>query len=341
MDAAAVVLEARDFEPVALRIDHPPPREVVERGAPQHGLLAARVHCDVAADDGCVRGRRVDREDEAGCMSRLLDASGDHTRFGEHGGDRLGDARQCRRLDAIDALKLLDVDDRCKRREWYRAAGVARAAAAGNHGEAGLEAGAHEPRDLSLGIGHQHDEGRLHPPVGGIRCMRDARIGVEADVVAARMGGKSLARTTAQGFGGGEGRRELRDRRACELEQLADFCVADGVRRVTPLFDVRQAMLQRFDQQLAPLRVVEQVLLQVRVAPHDPDVAQYLVQHARRASGAPLRAQVVEQFPTGCAEQPDHDLAVRERSVVVGNLAQPRGRFQLYGGRRGGRGAGR
>jgi hypothetical protein len=134
VDATAVVVEARHFEPVALRIDHPPPREVVERGSPQYGLLAARVHCDVAADDGCVRGRRVDREDEAGRMSSLLDATRDHTRFGEQRGDRLGNARQCRRLDAIDALELLDVDDRRKRRERHGAAGVSRAAAARNDG---------------------------------------------------------------------------------------------------------------------------------------------------------------------------------------------------------------
>ena len=40
--------------------------EVVERRAPQHRLLAAGVHRDVAADARRVRRRRIAREDEAG-----------------------------------------------------------------------------------------------------------------------------------------------------------------------------------------------------------------------------------------------------------------------------------
>ena len=64
VDLAEVVIEARDLEPVAVGVDHAPPREVVERGAPQHRLLAAGVHRDVAADARGVGRRRVDREHE-------------------------------------------------------------------------------------------------------------------------------------------------------------------------------------------------------------------------------------------------------------------------------------
>ena len=75
----------------------------------------------------------------------------------------------------------------------------------------------------------------------------------------------------------------------------------------------------------APLRVVEQVVLQVRIARHDPDVAEHLEQHPRRAAGAPLGAQRVEQRRhTVLAEQADDDLAVGERRVVVRDLAQAR-----------------
>ena len=74
----------------------------------------------------------------------------------------------------------------------------------------------------------------------------------------------------------------------------------------------------------APARVVEQVVLQVRIALHDPDVAEHLVQHARRAAGAALAAQQAEHLPGARAEQADDDLAVGERGVVVGNLAQAR-----------------
>ena len=48
--------------------------------------------------------------------------------------------------------------------------------------------------------------------------------------------------------------------------------------------------MQRFDQCRASLRVVEQVVFQVGIATHDPDVAQHFVQHARGAPGAALAA---------------------------------------------------
>jgi hypothetical protein len=81
----------------------------------------------------------------------------------------------------------------------------------------------------------------------------------------------------------------------------------------------------------APLRVVEQVVLQVRIAPDDPDVAQHLEQHARRTAGATLAAQLVEDLPGVFAQQTDDDLAVGERRVVVRDLAEPdrRVRFGL------------
>ena len=83
VDLAEVVPDARDFEPVAVRADHAPPREVVERGAPQHGFLAARIHGDVAADAGGVGRGRVDREHEPGAVRRFLDAARDDARLGE------------------------------------------------------------------------------------------------------------------------------------------------------------------------------------------------------------------------------------------------------------------
>ncbi len=97
------------------------------------------------------------------------------------------------------------------------------------------------------------------------------------------------------------------------------------------LVDLGEPVAQRVDQRLAPLRIVEQVVLQVRVALDDPDVAQHLEEHPRRASGAPLAAQLAQQLPHLAPEQADDDLAVGERRVVVRNLAQPRRR-----GRRGG-----
>ena len=83
-----------------------------------------------------------------------------------------------------------------------------------------------------------------------------------------------------------------------------------------------QPVAQRRNQRIAPLAVGEQVVLQIRVALHDPDVAQHLVQHARRAAGDALGAQRVEHRPGLGAEQADDDLAVGERGVVVRNFAQ-------------------
>ena len=43
-----------------------------------------------------------------------------------------------------------------------------------------------------------------------------------------------------------------------------------------------------------------------------------------RLARAPLSAQLLQQLPGPPAQQADHDLAIRERGVVIGNLAQPR-----------------
>ncbi len=94
----------------------------------------------------------------------------------------------------------------------------------------------------------------------------------------------------------------------------------------TPLVDLVQPMMQRLDQRGATTRILEQVVLQVRIALDDPDVAEHLVQHPRRAPGAPLAAQLLEIAPRRRAEQPHHDLAVRERRVVVRDLADARRR---------------
>ena len=96
-------------------------------------------------------------------------------------------------------------------------------------------------------------------------------------------------------------------------------------RRLAALFDLGQTMAQRVDQRRAPLAIVEQVVFQIGVALDDPDVAQHLVEHARRAAGDALGAQFVEDRPVVVAEQADDDLAVGKRGVVVGDFAQAGG----------------
>jgi hypothetical protein len=67
----------------------------------------------------------------------------------------------------------------------------------------------------------------------------------------------------------------------------------------------RRRWRKRLDQRLAPLAAGEEVVFQVGVALHHPDVAEHLVEHPRRAAGDALGAQLVEQrpvFPRRAAE---------------------------------------
>jgi hypothetical protein len=91
---------------------------------------------------------------------------------------------------------------------------------------------------------------------------------------------------------------------------------------ITPPLHFVQAMMQGLDQQPPAARILDEVVLQVRITLHDPDVAQHFVQHARRTSGAALAAQLVQDAPGRRAEQTQDDLAIGERRVVVWNLAQ-------------------
>ena len=104
--------ESRDLHEVAVRVDHAPRHQIVQRRAPQHRLLAAGVHGDVAADAGRIRGRRIDREHQALRLGRLHHPPGDHARAASDGRHRLrptpADAQV---LDAAELVELLGVDD--------------------------------------------------------------------------------------------------------------------------------------------------------------------------------------------------------------------------------------
>ena len=92
--------------------------------------------------------------------------------------------------------------------------------------------------------------------------------------------------------------------------------------RLAALLDFAQTMAQRADQRVTPITVIEQVIFQIGVALHHPNVAEHLVKHARRATGDALAAQFVEHRPVLGAEQADDDLAVGERRIVVRDFAQ-------------------
>ncbi len=161
--------------------------------------------------------------------------------------------------------------------------------------------------------------------------MRDARIGVEADIVRSRVTAQLATGPAAQRIDGRERLLEVRDREPRGVEQPGHLGVTVRVLGITAPIDFAESVVQRVDQQLPPARIVEQVLLEIRVAVHHPDVAQHFVEHARRTTGAALGAQVGKQLPTLVAEQPDDDFAVGERRVVVGDLAQPDRRIERNG----------
>ena len=227
--------------------------------------------------------------------------------------------------DGADVDQLFGVDHRRIRRQRPGAAGVAGAAAARNDGQAGFETAADEVADFLLGVRVKDDEGIFDAPVGGIRHMRDAGQAVEGDVVLARVLAEDLLHLAAQVVGLGETGGEAVDGSLRGLDQALDLGRASRVFTLAlgaALFDFLQTMMQGVDQRIAALLVVEQVIFQVGIALHDPDVAQHLVEHARRAAGDAPAAQSVEHRPVVGAEQADDDLAIGKRGVVVGDFAQ-------------------
>ncbi|MNS67833.1 hypothetical protein D3C72_1010950 [compost metagenome] len=332
MDLAHVVFQAGDFQPVAVRIHHAPPGQVVQRGAPQHGLLAARVHGDVAAHARCFGRRRVHREYKARGLGRFGHALGHHAGAGVDDGHGLGQPGQDTGLDLAQLVELFGVDDGRLPGQWDGAAGIARAAATRNNGQAQFNTGGDQRGDLIFGIGRQHHERVFHAPVGGVRHVGHARQAVELDVVARGDAAQHLLRLFAhhgglvefpfEGGNRGTGAGQQADHLFVAMRIMACF---GGDARFAAAVDLAQAMVQGIDELLAPLGIVQQVVLQVRVAPHHPDIAQHFVQHPRGTARAALAAQVGQQAPGVIAQQPADNLAVGKRRVVVGDFAQSRG----------------
>ena len=319
VDLPEVVVQALDLEPGPVGHHHAPGDQVVEGAAPGHGLLAPGVQRDVPADGRGVLGGRVHREDVTRGVRRLGHPLGD--RAGPDPHDRHGpiDARDGPQLRAAHRVQLLGVHDGRLGVQRHRAARVARAAAARDDGQPALDAGRDHSRDLLFGIwGHDHER-QLHAPVGGIRDVGHARVAVELDVVLAGHPGQAAQGLPAQlllpaepglepGHGLAGARRELERER-----------VAGG-----PGHDLVEPVVQGVHERGPALRALQHVVLDEGVALDDPHVPQDLEEHPRRPPGAALAAELVQHLPHGLAEDPDDDLPVRERRVVVRDLANAR-----------------
>ena len=80
-------------------------------------------------------------------------------------------------------------------------------------------------------------------------------------------------------------------------------------------------MTHGFDQKLAAMRILQQILFKIRVADHHPDITEHFVEHPGASSGADLRSQFTELFPGIRAQKLSHDFLVREGRVVIGDFS--------------------
>ena len=104
---------------------------------------------------------------------------------------------------------------------------------------------------------------------------------------------------------------------------------------VAAFVDFVQPVAHGLHQCGAAFAVFQQIVRQIRVAHHRPNVAQHFKQHPRRTPRFALRAQGFQRFPSRLAQQADDDFAVGIGCVVVRDFAQ------ALGGRVGGGGHGR
>ena len=149
--------------------------------------------------------------------------------------------------------------------------------------------------------------------------MRDARKAVEADVV--RIGDSGQ---TALHFGTAlDELREAVVEAAHGGARLGDEAKHVGI-ALGALANGLKAAAHLAHKQFAALRVHDQVVDQIGIALDRPDVAEHFEEHAGGAAGAARAAKRLNRVPGLFAQETDHDLAIRERRVVVGNLAHSR-----------------
>ena len=179
--------------------------------------------------------------------------------------------------------------------------------------------------DFFLGIRVEHNEGVFHAPVGRIGHVRDTGQAIKGDIVAAGVLAQHLEHLAAQIEGVAKTLGETLDCLLGGDHQLPDL---GGTLRVFLLafgaafFNLTQAVAQGFDQRIAPLAVIKQIVFQVGIALDNPDIAQNFVKHAGGSASDALTAQLIQNRPILGTEQADYDLAIRKRRVVIRDFAQ-------------------
>ena len=130
VDFAEIVAHALHLHPFALRIDHFPPRQIVQRRAPQHSFFAACVHGHVATDARCVRRSGIHGKHQPRRVCCLFHPPRYHARTAHDDGVFAVQPRQRSSLHPTVPVQFFRVDDGTHRIQRHRAARVARATAA-------------------------------------------------------------------------------------------------------------------------------------------------------------------------------------------------------------------
>ena len=183
VDFAEIVAHALDAQPFALRVDHLPVGEVVQRRTPQHGFFAARVHRHVAAHAGRVGRSRIDGEHQTRLMRGFFHPPRYHARAAMDNRMFAVQARQFDKFHAAMLVQLFRIDDCAHRIQRHGAAGITRAAAARDNRQIQFNQRAHQGRDFRFRVGIDDDKRIFDAPVGRIGNMRYPRQPVKHNIV--------------------------------------------------------------------------------------------------------------------------------------------------------------
>ena len=315
-----VVADTHHFQPVAVGHDHAPGSEIVQGGAPEHGLLAAGVHGDIAADGGSILRGGIDGEGQLVLLGQIGNPAGDHAAFCPYRGHGFFHAGQGSFFHRPQADEFFGVDHRRKPGQGHGGAGVAGAATTGNDVQLQLGQRLYQRGYFRFRFRVDHHEGHFHPPVGGVGGVADPCGAGEVDIVLAGDAFQSLADLAPQGGVIPQLRGKLLHGIAGDFQKTQ----GPGVGMST-LFELLQPVFQRLYQQLPALAVVDEIVLQKGVAADHPEIPQHLEQHACRTAGAAAVAQGLNELPAFLAEKATDDVAVGEGSVVVGDLPNAMG----------------
>ena len=156
------------LQPPAVWRYHSPTGEIVERGAPQHGLFTAGVHGDIAANGAGILRGRINCKHQICRSGGFGYTTGDHPCAAAYGCHRLFNARQLPGQHSANMVELFSVDNSGVSVQWYGTTGVASAAATGNNRQPGGDALSYNVLHLYFIVGRYHDQWILHPPIGRI-----------------------------------------------------------------------------------------------------------------------------------------------------------------------------